>query len=110
MPKRANCSSNTTPGAAAGGPPSRPFTVAESLAAAEVVWATTGFPAVVVRVGICLDLAPGDLTPRRTVAARLHVSRAQIDALEMIWTLSDERIRFLAVRDAVRFIRARRSK
>lgn len=103
-------SNDTTPGASGNGSRARPFTLTESLAAADVVWFTTGFPAIVVRVGICVDLAPGELTPRRAISARLRVSRANLDTLEMLWTLSDERIRFLAVRDAVRLIRAERTK
>jgi hypothetical protein len=96
----------TTQGASAGVPRARPFTVPEALAAAEIVWVTTGFPAVVVRVGIVLDLLPGELTPQRgRFAARLGLNRAQLEALELVWTLSDEQVRFSAVLDAVRIVK-----
>ena len=100
-------SSNRIPqGAPADVPRARPFTVPEALAAAEIVWVTTGFPAAVVRVGIVLDLLPGELTPQRgRLAARLGLNRAQLDALEIVWTLSDEQVRFSAVLDAVRIVR-----
>lgn len=93
-------------GAPAANQRARPFTVAEALGAAEIVWVTTGFPVVVVRVGIVLDLLPGDLTPQRgRLARRLGLSRPQLEALEAVWTLSDDSVRFAAVLDAVRIVR-----
>lgn len=86
-----------------------PFTVDECDRAARVVWRTTGFTELVVRVGCALDMRPANLTPdRAALARRLRVSVAEVDTAEMLWSLTAEDVRFRTVLDAVRVARRAR--
>ena len=63
-----------------------------------------------VRVGVVLDTMPGDLTPKRArLAVRLGISRDELDLSEMLWTLSDDKVRFMTALDAVRIMNAKRN-
>lgn len=91
------------------GVPVGPFTADECDRAARVIWRTTGFSELVVRVGMALDMRPGNLTPRRDrLARRLRVSEAEVETAELLWSLTAEDVRFATVRDAVRVARRAR--
>jgi hypothetical protein len=97
--------------AALGAPtvPASPFTLAESLAAAAVVWPDTGMPEPLAVAGIVCDLMPQHRTPRRAVLARrLRIDTETLCALLLLWECTDDAMRFDATRRAVRIIRARR--
>jgi hypothetical protein len=109
-PKEAKFFSSTNAGAPADAVRrARPYTVSEALRAANVVWITTGFPVVVVRVGVVLDTMPGDLTPKRAkLAIRLKITRDELELSEMLWTLADDEVRFRTALDAVRLMNKKR--
>lgn len=86
-----------------------PFTLAESLAAAAVVWPETRMPEPLAVAGIVCDLMPGHRTPRRSVLARrLRIDVETLRALLLLWECTDDAVRFDATQRAVRIIRARR--
>jgi hypothetical protein len=90
-------------------PSSAPFTLAESLAAADVVWPDTELPREIAVAGIVFDMMPAHLSPRRDVVARrLRVAPDVVRVALLLWECADDSIRFDVVRRAVAIARARR--
>ena len=90
-------------------PSAAPFTLAESFAAADVVWPDTELPREVAVSGIVYDMMPAHLSPRRDVVARrLRVAPDVVRVALLLWECAEDAMRFDVVRRAVGIARARR--
>lgn len=90
----------------------RPIEIAEAIEVARIIRRDVQIPEEirpVLETGICLDLMPGHLTPRKSlIAEALRVSVRTVRRHELAWELNDQRLRFDIVHRAARLVFANR--